>query len=121
MRQQSETNPLISVEQRIEIEMDALGISPALRGYHFIKAAVLMILADGSSLYKLNDKVYLKIASTYYTTPRRVSLAVKYAISAAWTGENAHALRSHYADSAVMPTSSEFFTFITKRVAGKAG
>ena len=96
--------------------MYSIGIPPLLQGYDYIQDAALMIMDDSSMVYRLNDEVYPKVASHFFTTAQRVEKAIRHAIEISWSWEGSRSLKNYYNESLEIPTNSEFLTFIDSRI-----
>ena len=60
-----------------------------VRGYHYLRDAVLLSAYDRDMLGSVTKLLYPKIAGKYGTTPARVERAIRHAIELSWSqGEN---------------------------------
>lgn len=105
-----------NLESNIYKMMYSLGIPPLLKGYNYINNATLMILEDSGSINRLNDEVYPKIAVQFHTTSQRVEKAIRHAIEISWAWEGNKSLKNYYTDNMLMPTNSEFLSFISDQI-----
>ncbi len=58
----------ISIEQSITIIMRKMGMSPKIKGYHFLRTAVICVLDNPELVYKITTELYDKIAKIYNTS-----------------------------------------------------
>ena len=56
-----------------------VGIPPHIKGYEFIKRAVLMVLEDGTRIHYITKDLYPSIAQEYKTTASRTERAIRHA------------------------------------------
>lgn len=62
-----------------------IGIPPHIKGYQYLREAVLLAVADMSILNGITKVLYPQIAKSYQTTPSRVERAIRHAIEMAWS------------------------------------
>ena len=78
------------VKQRkpVEVEVTSLlhdmGVPAHVKGYQYLRDAILMTLEDVHLLSGITKDLYPKIALKYDTTPSRVERAIRHAIELAW-------------------------------------
>lgn len=73
-----------SLESEISVLLSRMGISASIKGYHFIRKAVLMAVEDQEVLTGITKGLYPDIAKTYRTTSSKVERAIRHAIESAW-------------------------------------
>lgn len=61
-------------------EIQSLSIPMHVKGYHYIKEAVVLICKMNAENIKITKEIYPQIASTYGTTPSSVERAIRNAI-----------------------------------------
>lgn len=74
-----------ATEDRITNRMKDIGIPPHLKGYSYLKEAVLLVLEQPEMLTKVTKKLYPSIATKFDTTSSRVERSIRHAIEQAWT------------------------------------
>lgn len=57
-----------------------LGVPTEMRGYKYLKAAIMLCLQNGEYIYSTTKKLYPEIASQYATTPAAVERSIRHAI-----------------------------------------
>ena len=96
-----------------------LGIPANIKGYRYIRTAVIMCLADPALLESVTGRLYPEIALRHASTPTRVERAIRHAITVAWdraegdeeyVGKRLHC-RINF--SAPRPTNSELIALIS--------
>lgn len=73
-----------SLESEISVLLSRMGISASIKGYHFIRKAVLMAVEDQEVLTGITKGLYPDIAKLYRTTSSKVERAIRHAIESAW-------------------------------------
>ncbi len=73
-----------SLESEISVLLSRMGISASIKGYHFIRKAVLMAVEDQEVLTGITKGLYPDIAKAYRTTSSKVERAIRHAIESAW-------------------------------------
>ena len=77
-------NPFRNLEGEISVLLSRMGISASIKGYHFIRKAVMMAVEDQDVLVGITKGLYPDIAKMYRTTPSKVERAIRHAIESAW-------------------------------------
>jgi two-component system response regulator (stage 0 sporulation protein A) len=68
--------------------MHQMGIPAHVRGYQYIRDAILMVVDEMGLLGAVTKELYPAIAERYNTTPSRVERAIRHAIELAWDRGN---------------------------------
>jgi len=92
------------------------GIPPHIRGYAFIREAILLLIQDYSIINSVTKNIYPEIAKKYNSTSTRVERAIRHAIEISWDMESKNKLRTYFPDNNVRPTNTEFLEFLYKWV-----
>ena len=97
-----------------------MGVPAHLKGYHYLRDAILMIIRDVTILGSITKELYPMIASKYHTTPSRVERAIRHAIELAWERGNTEMLTRYFGFTINVdhgkPTNSEFIAMIADRL-----
>lgn len=97
-----------------------LGVPANLRGYYYIKEAIMLSVLDMNKLDKVTTRLYPKIAKKYDTTPPRVERAIRHAIETAWSRGEIEACYDIFGytikSEKGRPTNSEFIALLSDRV-----
>lgn len=81
---------VISNRRRSNLDADlseilrSLGIAPHVKGYHYLKEAIMIVLRNPSAADGVTKMVYPEIARKYQTSTINVERAIRYAIYEAW-------------------------------------
>ena len=72
------------IEKRVSSILNSTGIFPNLKGYKYLKSAILYGYKDENALDGITKVLYPKIARENNTTGDRVERAIRHAIESAW-------------------------------------
>ncbi|MBO5163982.1 MAG: sporulation transcription factor Spo0A [Ruminococcus sp.] len=98
----------------------SLGIPAHIKGYRYIRTAVLECLNSHMLLECITKSLYPRVAEIYQTTPARVERAIRHAIEAAWDRKDKEVMSSFFGCNIDnfhgRPTNSEFIALATDRI-----
>ncbi|MBE6111906.1 MAG: sporulation transcription factor Spo0A [Peptococcaceae bacterium] len=108
----------------MEVEVTALlhdmGVPAHVKGYQYLRDAILMILNDQQLLTAITKDLYPKIAEKYNTTPSRVERAIRHAIELAWDRGNVDLMTEYFGYTINFergkPTNAEFIAMVSDRI-----
>lgn len=113
-------NDKFDLENCVSELMRQIGVPAHIRGYKYIRQAILLSLEDGEMLNAITKQLYPTVAKTYKTTPSRVERAIRHAIEVAWTRGDIEVLTSMFGytvkTSKGKPTNGEFISMLTDRL-----
>jgi two-component system response regulator (stage 0 sporulation protein A) len=94
-----------------------VGIPAHIKGYHYLRYAIILSLDDVEMLDSITKKLYPSIAKQFNTTPSRVERAIRHAIEIAWDRGDIDILNNLFGYTINItkgkPTNSEFIALIT--------
>lgn len=97
-----------------------LGVPAHIKGYHYLREAILSSLSDRELLESVTKSLYPNVACKFQTTSSRVERAIRHAIEIAWDRGNVEILNSFFGytvnTSKGKPTNSEFIALITDKL-----
>lgn len=97
-----------------------IGIPAHIKGYQYLRDAILMIAKEMDLLGAVTKVLYPKIAEKYSTTPSRVERAIRHAIEVAWARGNADMINKIFGYTIQLekgkPTNSEFMAMIADKL-----
>lgn len=97
-----------------------LGVPAHIKGYHYLRTAILYSIEDKTLLDSVTKMLYPTVAGIYDTTSSRVERAIRHAIEIAWDRGNVDTLNSFFGytvdTSKGKPTNSEFIALITDKL-----
>ncbi len=113
-------------KQEFDIEMTVteiihqIGVPAHIKGYHYLREAIIMSVEDGEMINAVTKRLYPGIAKKYGTTSSRVERAIRHAIEVAWDRGDVDTLNSYFGYTIHSlrgkPTNSEFVAMISDRV-----
>ena len=108
------------LEQQVTDMIHEVGIPAHIKGYHYLRDAILMILEDGDLLNAVTKILYPTIAKRNKTTSSRVERAIRHAIEVAWSRGNPDVLNAMFSYTVSTgkgkPTNSEFIALIADKI-----
>lgn len=97
-----------------------LGVPAHIKGYHYLREAILASLDDGELLESVTKMLYPTVAKKFSTTSSRVERAIRHAIEIAWDRGDLDTLNSFFGYTVNTckgkPTNSEFIALITDKL-----
>lgn len=100
--------------------MHELGLPAHIKGYQYIRTAVMMAVEDMEVLNYITKQLYPDIAVKYGSTSSRVERAIRHAIEVAWTRgrpETMNRIFGYTIDTGKgKPTNSEFIAMVADRI-----
>lgn len=111
-------------KQTLDIEVTniirELGIPAHIKGYQYLRDAILYIVDDMELLGSVTKVLYPMIAKRYSTTPSRVERAIRHAIEVAWSRGNIDLIHRIFGYTINIekgkPTNSEFMAMIADKL-----
>lgn len=98
----------------------SLGIPAHIKGYRYIRTAVLECLNSHMFLESMTKSLYPRVAEIYQTTPARVERAIRHAIETAWDRKDKEVMSSFFGcnidNFQSRPTNSEFIALAADRI-----
>ena len=74
-----------SLESRVTNMIHEIGIPAHIKGYHYLRDAIMMAVEDMDVLNAITKILYPTVAKKYRTTSSRVERAIRHAIEVAWS------------------------------------
>ena len=97
-----------------------LGIPAHIKGYQYLRDAIVMSVNDMDMLNSITKILYPTIAKKYQTTSSRVERAIRHAIEVAWSRGKMDTIDEMFGytihNGKGKPTNSEFIALITDRI-----
>lgn len=97
-----------------------VSIKPNIKGYHYLRDAILLVLKDITFLSAITTKLYPSIAKRHNTTSQRVERAIRHAIETAWVNGRVSVLDGLFGytinEKKGKPTNGEFIAMIADKV-----
>ena len=109
-----------SLETKVTNILHEIGVPAHIRGYHYMREAIMMSVNDMDVLNYITKELYPSIAKKCNTTPSRVERAIRHAIEVAWNRGKIDAIDSLFGytinNHKGKPTNSEFIALIADRL-----
>ena len=113
-----------SLEADITNIIHEIGVPAHIKGYHYLREAILMVVKDMDLLGGITKELYPMIAEKFNTTPSRVERAIRHAIEVAWNRGRVETINKSFGytihDEKGKPTNGEFIAMIADRMRIKA-
>ncbi len=97
-----------------------IGVPAHIKGYQFLRCAILMNIEDPSLINSVTKRLYPEIAKRNTTTASRVERAIRHAIEVAWDRGDVETLNRYFGytihNLRGKPTNSEFIAMISDRM-----
>lgn len=97
-----------------------LGVPAHVKGYHYLREAIVSSITNKSLLESVTKKLYPYVAERFETTPSRVERAIRHAIEIAWDRGNLDTINSFFGYTVNTckgkPTNSEFIALVTDKL-----
>ena len=74
-----------NLESRVTNMLHEIGIPAHIKGYHYLRDAIMMAVNDMDVLNAITKILYPTVAKKYRTTSSRVERAIRHAIEVAWS------------------------------------
>ena len=108
------------IENQVTELILQIGIPAHIKGYHFVRSAIIMAVESPDTINAITKIVYPTIAKMYQTSPSRVERAIRHAIEVAWDRGDPEVLNSFFGytilSSKGKPTNSEFIAMLADKI-----
>ena len=117
---QEKVKPVRDLEKDVTDMIHELGVPAHIKGYQYLREAIIMSVEDVEMLGSITKILYPTIAKRFQTTPSRVERAIRHAIEVAWSRgkmETLDALFGYTINTGKgKPTNSEFIALIADKI-----
>ena len=114
------TMPDVELERYITKIMLEVGVPAHLKGYHYLREAIMISGKDMETVSSVTKLLYPEIAKRYKTTEQKVERAIRNAIEVSWGRGNMETFEELFGYSADYgknrPTNSEYIARIADKV-----
>ena len=97
-----------------------IGVPAHIRGYRYLRQAVLLAIEDDEIIHQLTGRMYPEIAASNSATASGVERAMRHAVEVAWTRGDIDVLDEYFggtvSPSKGKPTNGEFIALLADRV-----
>lgn len=116
----NEPTEAYDLEGEVTMLLKDIGVPAHIRGYHFMREAIMYAVADPDVLNYVTKGLYPKVAKNNATTASRVERAIRHAIEVAWSRGNLDQKESLFGytidANRGKPTNSEFIALISDKL-----
>lgn len=77
-------------EMSVTKELDELGVPKHLKGYEYMRIAILIAIRDFSTVSNINKRIYPAIAKIYDTSIKNIEYDIRNAIEITWYNDIEH-------------------------------
>lgn len=109
-----------SMENRVTDMIHEIGIPAHIKGYHYLRDAILMAIDDMDVLNAITKVLYPTVAKMHQTTSSRVERAIRHAIEVAWSRGKLDTLEELFGYTVSTgkgkPTNSEFIALVADTI-----
>ncbi len=109
-----------NLENRVTSMLHEIGIPAHIKGYHYLRDAIMMAVEDMDVLNAITKVLYPTVAKKYQTTSSRVERAIRHAIEVAWNRGKLDTLDELFGYTVSTgkgkPTNSEFIALIADTI-----
>jgi two-component system response regulator (stage 0 sporulation protein A) len=110
----------LNLFREVTTMMHQIGIPAHIKGYQYIRDAILMVVEDVSLLGAVTKELYPGIAKKHDTASSRVERGIRHAIELAWVRGNTDTLQQIFGYSMNIerqkPTNSEFIAILADKL-----
>ncbi len=109
-----------SLESKVTNMIHEIGIPAHIKGYHYLRDAIIMSVEDMDVLNAITKILYPTVAKKHQTTASRVERAIRHAIEVAWGRGKLDTLDELFgytvSNGKGKPTNSEFIALIADTI-----
>ena len=109
-----------NLENQVTDMIHEVGVPAHIKGYQYLRDAILMVIQDSEMLNSITKILYPTIAKRNQTTPSRVERAIRHAIEVAWSRGNMEIINNLFSYTVSTgkgkPTNSEFIALIADKI-----
>lgn len=108
------------LEQDVTNMIHEIGVPAHIKGYQYLREAIMMSVEDVEMLGSITKILYPSIAKKFQTTSSRVERAIRHAIEVAWSRGKMETLDDLFGYTINIgkgkPTNSEFIALIADKI-----
>lgn len=109
------------IENQVTRIIQEFGIPAHIKGYQYLRDAIIMIIKDPDLLGGVTKILYPDIAKKYHTTPSRVERSMRHSIEIGWSRKSTDRVNELFKTSLESlngnkPTNSEFIAMVADKL-----
>lgn len=109
-----------SLDEEITSIFLTIGIPAHIKGYHFLREAVKMVIDDPELINSITKELYPGVARRFNTTASKVERAIRHAIEVAWTRGRIENINTIFGYNIYTkndkPTNGEFIALVADKL-----
>ncbi len=108
-----------NLEFTVSEHLRNIGVPPHIKGYQYLRKAIIMCIEDITILDFITKQLYPDIAKIFNTTSDRVERAMRHAIETAWVRGRNSSVEQIFGYSnlnSIRPTNSEFIATLSDKI-----
>lgn len=109
-----------NLENKVTSMIHEIGIPAHIKGYHYLRDAIMMAVEDMDVLNAITKILYPTVAKKHHTTSSRVERAIRHAIEVAWSRGKVDVLDKLFSYTVSYgkgkPTNSEFIALVADTI-----
>lgn len=113
-------NSKVDLEELVTQYIHELGVPAHIKGYQYIRSAIIMVVDNMELLNYITKQLYPTIAKKYQTTSSRVERAIRHSIEVAWDRGQPEVMNDIFgytiSNTKGKPTNSEFIAMIADKI-----
>ena len=110
----------IKLEQYVTRLILQLGVPAHLRGYQYLREAIMQSVKDMELVGSVTKLLYPEISKKFHSTDQKVERAIRNAIEVSWTRGNTDIFREMFGysieEGRMRPTNSEYIARVADKV-----
>lgn len=116
----SSSGEAVDLETVVTDFIHELGVPAHIKGYQYIRSAIMMVVENMDLLNFITKQLYPEIAKAYNTTASRVERAIRHSIEVAWSRGKPEIMNEIFGytihTGKGKPTNSEFIAMVADRI-----
>lgn len=85
-----------ALEGMITVQLHKLGMPAHLKGFRYVREAIMLAVRDPDVLNALTKELYPRVAKTFYANPSQVERSIRTAIEHTWDCGNQAILQNYF-------------------------
>lgn len=109
-----------SLDERITGVFLTVGIPAHIKGYHYLRQAIKLVMQDESLVSRITKELYPRVAEHFDTSSSKVERAIRHAIEVAWTRGKIENINKMFGFQVYTkhekPTNGEFIALVADKL-----
>ena len=110
----------LSLDERISVTLQQLGMTCDIKGYRYVRTAITMLYEDSNLFGLITKELYPMVAKAHKTTSSRVERAIRHAIERTWLKGNIDFIHELFSYTVCYikgkPTNSQFIALLAEKL-----